>query len=164
MSTLAVGSVAMGPAIAAAGVAVAATAVAAAVVAGAVVVGGGIVVREGGKLLLACGRELGQQAEENLAMQQRLLSAARKYESDLRHREIQQIEQRIERSQARLQALRATAQQRSAALAALLQGAGQEHVPAIDWAAVETSRTQAMSLPPTTKQKKPIEAWPRACA
>lgn len=150
----------MVPAIAAAGVAVAATAVAAAVAAGAVVVGGGIVVREGGKLLLACGRELGQQAEENLAMQQRLVSAARRYDSDLRRGEIEEIARSIERSQARLQALQTTARRRNAAIVALLQGAGQEHVPAVDWAAAEIARAQEMRLPPTTKRMEPIEAWP----
>lgn len=147
MSSIATGNILAAPVggIVVAGAAVAVTALAAVAIAGA----GVIVVREGGRAVMACGQELQVMAKENRRLQRALHDAARRYESQLRDKAATLDLQHIAQLRTQLEEQRRQQQQREQFLAAVqnrLQAASRQQE--IDRGAVQTLCDQLLAADP----------------
>lgn len=164
MSQLAVGNVLALPVAAAGTVVVAGAAVAAAAALAAVAVAGAgvVVVREGGRAVIGCGRELTAMADENLKMQRALNMSAARYEAQLRQQQVEQVAQQTEAIKAKLVAIREAQAKREARLARIQARLNTTVVePTVDWDAIEHLRADllAASRPPATPQRERLSGW-----
>lgn len=123
---------------------------------------GVIVVREGGRLVLACGHELRAVAGEQLAMQRALRAAARSYEGRLLGERLDQQRDAAASAAARLAAARALHARVNQELASLRAASQADSVAAVDQ--LRLLREQVLAAGPPLSLQSPdlsgrLAAW-----